>query len=1102
MKVNMYFISILCLLFLCISSSARCQINLDQGLVAYYPLNSNGLDFGSNRRNMSPSGSPVAVEDYHGNAGMAMSFNGSNSYFSAGNHASYQGMRQFSISVRFKTSVLKDQMFVAKHSGGTDGEFYFGTTSSGIIRFTRINSSNNRVDGNFSFAYNDGQWHHAVAVYNGSRVEVFVDGTSIGSMAHSGNTKSTTHPLRIGYYSGTDWFFNGALDEVYVYDKALNTEEIAALGKSTVITVGSIMPEDLCSGSTVSIPFTVSGDTPETGNVFTAYLSDATGNFSNRSIIGTVAGTESGTISGTIGTSVQSGSAYRLMVVSSNQPLVSTGDNGTNLSITDPLNGLADLSSNLFGLFPFNGNTGDSSGYSRNLGINGSVGLTEDRYGHEDKAYHFNGGYMNWGKIGEINNGGSALSIALWLKPEVFSTHFIPIANNWNASWGGVYMGINDSGNGIRWRVSSNNYVCVGPNLTLNEWVHVVGIFGSGRLKLYYDGVEVANVSCPANITGVDMNFMLGREASGASNVHYRGGMDDVRFFKRELNPDEVKAIYHEGLVYNNSGLCIGETLNLSTITIPGATYFWTGPDDFSSSEQNPSISNVSSANAGSYSLTITNNGCIHHSSSTIIVNSELEAVSASNDGPLCDGETLSLSSTTVAGATYSWSGPEGFTSSDQNPVMENAMSHASGTYTVTIIKGICNRMAETDVTVYPIPVSPTVESNSPVCKGETLNLNTGTVAGATYSWSGPGGFISTHQNPVRTGMDMNDAGTYSVRITANGCESLPADVAVTVNTVGVVTASGSGPYCEGEDIQLSATYVEGAAYSWTGPNSFTSIVQNPSISSATTNVGGSYTVIATLGDCSEQSAVNVIVYARPEAIAESNSPVCEGSALRLMAETISGATYSWAGPGGFTSTHQNPEIDDVAGISAGNYTVTVSIGNCSQQNTTAIVVNPVPDIPEITFEQSPDRLLSSASSGNQWNLDGVPLPGEDSQEILLEEYGTYSVTVIASNGCSSVSEPYSFVITSVMNGSGIGSIESFPNPSAGLFTISGKNIQARKVHLTIRNTQGTMVLDEVYPVHSGRIDMNLDLQHLAKGVYYLHFSTVSGNTLHKIVVQ
>ena len=71
-----------------------------------------------------------------------------------------------------------------------------------------------------------------------------------------------------------------------------------------------------------------------------------------------------------------------------------------------------------------------------------------------------------------------------------------------------------------------------------------------------------------------------------------------------------------------------------------------------------------------------------------------------SNDGPICAGGSLHLSVTTIAGATYTWTGPGGFQSSEQNPVIANASSSATGTYAVTITVGGCQLTQTTAASV------------------------------------------------------------------------------------------------------------------------------------------------------------------------------------------------------------------------------------------------------------------------------------------------------------------------------------------------------------------------------------------------------------------
>jgi hypothetical protein len=97
------------------------------------------------------------------------------------------------------------------------------------------------------------------------------------------------------------------------------------------IATGTISGSPFCAGSNVSVPYTISG-TFNSGNVFTAQLSDASGSFSSPVSIGTLTSTSSGTITGTIPSGTSTGSGYRIRVVS-NSPAVTGSDNGSNLTV-------------------------------------------------------------------------------------------------------------------------------------------------------------------------------------------------------------------------------------------------------------------------------------------------------------------------------------------------------------------------------------------------------------------------------------------------------------------------------------------------------------------------------------------------------------------------------------------------------------------------------------------------------------------------------------------------------------------------------------------------------------------------------------------------
>src|SRR5207245_9628132 len=96
-----------------------------------------------------------------------------------------------------------------------------------------------------------------------------------------------------------------------------------------------------------------------------------------------------------------------------------------------------------------------------------------------------------------------------------------------------------------------------------------------------------------------------------------------------------------------------------------------------------------------------------------VVVNAAPAEPTASNGGPYCEGATISLSTPTVSGATYSWTGANGFTSALQNPTRSNATTVDAGTYSVTVtVNGCTSAAGSTDVGVNATPTPPTETSS------------------------------------------------------------------------------------------------------------------------------------------------------------------------------------------------------------------------------------------------------------------------------------------------------------------------------------------------------------------------------------------------------
>ncbi|MBL0145016.1 MAG: hypothetical protein IPP48_03885 [Chitinophagaceae bacterium] len=152
--------------------------------------------------------------------------------------------------------------------------------------------------------------------------------------------------------------------------------------------------------------------------------------------------------------------------------------------------------------------------------------------------------------------------------------------------------------------------------------------------------------------------------------------------------------------------------------------------------------------------------------------------------------------------------------------------------YYVSYKNGNCEsgRTAVT-VTVNTLPIATAVTSNSPLCEHQTLQLNTATTPNVNYLWTGPNGFTSTMQNPTIVDViEANHQGFYTLQLTstATNCKSVPVSVLVDIHHFpDNIIAVNNSPKCEGSNINLDASSLFGASYSWIGPNAFTSSLKH-----------------------------------------------------------------------------------------------------------------------------------------------------------------------------------------------------------------------------------------------------------------------------------
>ncbi|MCF7834823.1 T9SS type A sorting domain-containing protein [Candidatus Gracilibacteria bacterium] len=364
----------------------------------------------------------------------------------------------------------------------------------------------------------------------------------------------------------------------------------------------------------------------------------------------------------------------------------------------------------------------------------------------------------------------------------------------------------------------------------------------------------------------------------------------------------------------------------------------------------------------------------------------------------ICSGSSITIGNVYPTATLYQWNTtPPQYTATiTVNPVV-------STTYIVNVFSGTTWLVADTfNVITNPLPTG-TITPPQSICAGSSATLTA--TGGVTYLWS-PGG-ATTASITVSPSVTT----TYSVIITGtNGC-SITLSSVVTVNPLPTFTSIGSNsPLCEGSTLNLYATANTGSTYDWTGPNSFTSNLQNPSISNVTILNAGNYTVTATLNGCTASTSTGVVINTPPTLTVSGSSSVCSGSTIYLFANGSSGSTYSWTGPNGFSSSLQNPIISNASTVNSGWYVATATLNTCSSQDSILVTVNTAPVVSitgNLNICSGSSTTLTATGGGTYlWSTSVTTSSITVSPSVTT----TYWVTVTGTNGCSTTAYATVFV--------------------------------------------------------------------------------------------
>ncbi len=360
--------------------------------------------------------------------------------------------------------------------------------------------------------------------------------------------------------------------------------------------------------------------------------------------------------------------------------------------------------------------------------------------------------------------------------------------------------------------------------------------------------------------------------------------------------------------VSNNGPLCVHDNLQLFADTINNATYFWSGPAGFSSTQQNPVIPNVGLENAGDYQLIITVNGNASDPVvTTVVINALPDPDFSVND--VCYGDTThfidqsTVDPPTSAITFWHWDFDDGQSATGQN---QDHLYGDAGDYEVTLTTytGFMQCAQSVTKTAHVFNAADVYAGpDQTIPNGWNTQLDADVSGGSgNYDilWVPEDKLVDpTQEDPMTVNLSATTQFTINVTDAASGCQNSDSMLVIVSGGPLAVTATASpAVICQGDMVNLEAVPQGGSgnnSYTWTSdPPGFTSNIQNPS---DYPDQSTTYTVQVFDGQNTVSASVFVQVKPKPVADAGTDQTINVGTVATLQG-TVSGGsgsyTYQW----------------------------------------------------------------------------------------------------------------------------------------------------------------------------------------------------------------
>lgn len=555
------------------------------------------------------------------------------------------------------------------------------------------------------------------------------------------------------------------------------------------------------------------------------------------------------------------------------------------------------------------------------------------------------------------------------------------------------------------------------------------------------------------------------------------GNIDSCHFNVYIGNPTPAIT---SGLNTSSTSACIGSSITLTSSSSSEYAWFKNGNyvGVYSNSSPDYVIPAVLAGTNQYQVLTINAQGCLSDLSPNFTVTDNSPSAIITPNGPtvFCANTPTTLNASTGLDYTYSWicatcAGSPNVTAASYTPT-------ASGNHRVIVSQNGCSRSsAWQSITLLPLP-NANAGLDKSVCINASTIIGMHPSVGYSYTWSPSNNLSAINiSNPIVTpDVQLTIPYTLTVTKTSTGCAKTDVvDITgLALPLTPTLIANEMNPVCQGTNITLTPSGPVGAINWYKNGNLFvTAATPAPRVISASSPAQDLYTIStksATAGAClsDPSNAIAVWIHAAPMPTI-SATPAAVGAIVTICALNMTSAsavlaanlangspsaTYNWQQLITGTATNLVPSV------TSSTYTASVSTSPSSQNNKVF-------------------RVLATYSNG------------------CVKSSPNMSVRMLSS-GCNeakdSPSEPNYPLTANIFS--------VYPNPTEAELHITIQNAGASNGKLQFYNTLGQIVVEHFVILKDNNAEEDLDISHLAPGIYTLSFQTAAGVQIQKIIKE